>query len=355
LPGQFEDELTGIVQNRFRDYDPATGRYLTPDPLGVQGGLNTYRYTRNPVDYIDPLGLSSCEASGVTPEDAMKGEEGPVGDDGPAFQNIELAGAAALARAPAPVPTPPTSTVPRVITGAAANDAVYAVERSLLSRVLPALGTASTFVTGMLYSPELGGGLEQVSAPDGTVYSKHGDERIWNAAGVDGSTWQTASPQEDMEYRAWLANGGDGSFEEWLVSGKPGKPKRSRLSKPINSHLAGDKHPVTGVPFNEDGFPEFDSLFDAQIPEELKGPEITDTAQFKDATRQLKEFLEANPEAKMNFTEEQLASIEKGSARLPELTWHHHEDTERLQLVDRWKHDKTGHSGGRSRSGGRPR
>ncbi|WP_143750714.1 RHS repeat-associated core domain-containing protein [Marinobacter sp. ANT_B65] len=57
LPGQFEDELTGIVQNRFRDYDPATGRYLTPDPLGLHGGLNSYRYTQNPVDYIDPLGL----------------------------------------------------------------------------------------------------------------------------------------------------------------------------------------------------------------------------------------------------------------------------------------------------------
>ncbi|PCM44859.1 RHS repeat-associated core domain-containing protein [Marinobacter sp. ANT_B65] len=57
LPGQFEDELTGIVQNRFRDYDPATGRYLTPDPYGIKGGLNSYRYTQNPVDYIDPLGL----------------------------------------------------------------------------------------------------------------------------------------------------------------------------------------------------------------------------------------------------------------------------------------------------------
>src|SRR5690554_397312 len=57
LPGQFEDELTGSVQNRYRDYDPAIGRYLTPDPIGLHGGLNSYRYTQNPVDYIDPLGL----------------------------------------------------------------------------------------------------------------------------------------------------------------------------------------------------------------------------------------------------------------------------------------------------------
>uniref|UniRef100_UPI003A958510 polymorphic toxin type 15 domain-containing protein n=1 Tax=Marinobacter sp. TaxID=50741 RepID=UPI003A958510 len=73
LPGQFEDELTGIVQNRFRDYDPKIGRYLTPDPIGLNGGLNNYRYTRNPVDYIDRLGLAQ-EAS-VTAKNAGKGPE----------------------------------------------------------------------------------------------------------------------------------------------------------------------------------------------------------------------------------------------------------------------------------------
>ena len=126
-----------------------------------------------------------------------------------------------MARAPIPAPTPVPTPVTQVVTTTAANDAVYVAERSLLSRALPTLGTAGAFVTGMLYSPELGGGLEQITAPDGTVYSKHGDEVIWNAAGVDGSTWQTASPQEDMEYRTWLANGGDGSFQEWLAEGKP--------------------------------------------------------------------------------------------------------------------------------------
>ncbi|ROQ30597.1 RHS repeat-associated core domain-containing protein [Gallaecimonas pentaromativorans] len=63
LPGQFEDELTGLYFNRFRDYDPKTGRYLTPDPLGLKGGLNSYRYTRNPVDFVDILGL--CDESPV--------------------------------------------------------------------------------------------------------------------------------------------------------------------------------------------------------------------------------------------------------------------------------------------------
>ncbi|TQE98285.1 MAG: RHS repeat protein, partial [Spiribacter salinus] len=81
LPGQFEDELTGLCNNRFRDYDPQTGRYLTPDPLGIRGGLNSYRYTKNPVDYIDPLGLKNKKS--VTASNAEKGEEAPIDDDVP--------------------------------------------------------------------------------------------------------------------------------------------------------------------------------------------------------------------------------------------------------------------------------
>ena len=44
--------------NYYRDYDPDTGRYLQPDPIGLAGGLNTYAYAlNNPLRYIDPMGL----------------------------------------------------------------------------------------------------------------------------------------------------------------------------------------------------------------------------------------------------------------------------------------------------------
>ncbi|MDV2078912.1 RHS repeat-associated core domain-containing protein [Marinobacter xestospongiae] len=79
LPGQFEDELTGIVQNRFREYEPAIGRYLQPDPLGLTGGVNSYRYTRSPVDYVDPLGLA--QEPSVTAENAADAEMAPVGNN----------------------------------------------------------------------------------------------------------------------------------------------------------------------------------------------------------------------------------------------------------------------------------
>ena len=61
--GQYFDTETGLHYNYFRDYDPQTGRYLSSDPIGLAGGLNTYGYAlQNTLSLVDPLGLA------VTPE-----------------------------------------------------------------------------------------------------------------------------------------------------------------------------------------------------------------------------------------------------------------------------------------------
>ena len=57
FPGQLDDPETGLHYNRYRTYDPTTGRYLTRDPLREQGELNAFEYGPNPVGWIDPMGL----------------------------------------------------------------------------------------------------------------------------------------------------------------------------------------------------------------------------------------------------------------------------------------------------------
>jgi len=56
--GQWYDYESGLHYNRFRYYDPAIGRYVCPDPIGLLGGLNLYSYTYNPLTWADPLGLT---------------------------------------------------------------------------------------------------------------------------------------------------------------------------------------------------------------------------------------------------------------------------------------------------------
>lgn len=58
LQGQYEDAETGLSYNRFRYYDPDVARFVSPDPMGLAGGVHPYRYATNTQTWVDPLGLA---------------------------------------------------------------------------------------------------------------------------------------------------------------------------------------------------------------------------------------------------------------------------------------------------------
>lgn len=133
-------------------------------------------------------------------------------------------------------------------------------------------------------------------------------------------------------------------------------------------------HPVTDVPYvreefpdpdtgeiKEGSFPEFDSVFETNLPEGLY--EASDSAQFAECNKQLQEWVNQNPDqAAKIFTPEQLEVIKNNPVLIqgangktiivwknpPGLTWHHNQKPGLMQLVDSKTHAATGHTGGQA-------
>ena len=63
--GQYLDRETGLHYNTFRYYDPDTGRFTQPDPIGLAGGYNLYQYAPNALMWIDPWGWSCGIADSI--------------------------------------------------------------------------------------------------------------------------------------------------------------------------------------------------------------------------------------------------------------------------------------------------
>jgi hypothetical protein len=90
-----------------------------------------------------------------------------------------------------------------------------------------------------------------------------------------------------------------------------------------NKSLAGKNHPVSNVPFNNDGFPDFS----AHVQKEVKLSEIKGYAD---------DFTAAD----------KLAGITAEYRKANNLTWHHHQDCTTMQLIPSNIHLQTGHTGG---------
>ncbi|HKX27677.1 MAG TPA: RHS repeat-associated core domain-containing protein, partial [Blastocatellia bacterium] len=86
FPGHYFDSETGLHYNRFRYYSPELGRYLQPDPLGVERSLNLYAYTGNPLKQVDVRGdeQRGCGNQGQGSEEPEKPQKGTNEEGTPA-------------------------------------------------------------------------------------------------------------------------------------------------------------------------------------------------------------------------------------------------------------------------------
>lgn len=100
--GREQDDETGLQYNRGRYYDPATGRWISQDPLRFDAGdANLYRYVGNdPRNWIDPVGFQSFPRGGIAPSKPFYA---------PGYSpltGLRIDSTASPAPAPAPAPGP---------------------------------------------------------------------------------------------------------------------------------------------------------------------------------------------------------------------------------------------------------
>jgi hypothetical protein len=106
---------------------------------------------------------------------------------------------------------------------------------------------------------------------------------------------------------------------------------------------------ASGVVYDVRGLPIFDdvALAEVRLPRSAIAIQSRGT-HFRAATRELRDLIESGSVRRSLFTPEQLRAIRAGSPKIPEMTWHHHQDVGRMQLVPTEIHQtvETPHLGG---------
>jgi hypothetical protein len=114
-----------------------------------------------------------------------------------------------------------------------------------------------------------------------------------------------------------------------------------------NVNLAGKRHPVSGIVYDQRGLPIFDKhvVYETRLSNEVYKVKLSENHK-RAATRDLREQIKSGKVNQNMFTKQQLKDIKAGKAQIEGLTWHHYQDTGRMQLISRDIHDLTGHIGG---------
>ncbi len=276
--GERRDEETGLLYLHARYYDPHLGRFISPDwwdPDLPGVGTNRYAYAWNdPVNQSDRNGHSLDTGLDIgAAMDALG-----VGD----YHGYDASKSAAQEKAgPSPNGGPQRSNqTPEK--GASPNNS-------------PSIREAS---------PNKGPTIELANKA-GTGPLGKNDKQISEGGGISG--------------------GVGGRVGGWDNPSIPGVTGPSGLR---NGQYAGGQHPATGVPFSQQGFPQF-----GQVPGAVKAQVTIKPTGSRTADRRAAEQAARN-------------SGQATQASQPNTTWHHTENAGIMQLVDRSIHTGTGHHGG---------
>jgi RHS repeat-associated protein len=283
LPGHYYDAETGLHYNRFRYYDPKLGRYLETDPLGIEGGINLYAYTQNPLKEVDPRGLAGkCPNSVDCPKNRKKSSE-----DNDAVEGTNVAASSAKSDATKSVEVTDHhhAKLKQLAPGVTAHDVALAEHRNLSNTAAADQIAARKKVADAFYKKngqeyalvdELGNryGTDPKTGRAIKVFRKQTDderEKQLGAIDYNGPIVVGPPPPCKTEMKQYQADGGDrGSYfaddgvppaqlgigddgRAWNIDGQPDKAK-VKNSHTINSETpfmestAGPADDIWSVP-----------------------------------------------------------------------------------------------------------
>ncbi len=230
-----------------------------------------------------------------------------------------------------------------------------------LKTATSAAETAALFLARKVEIPNpFGKGKTNVAPPPSVPHPAHPDNNIgMNNANYNAGLQQKISQNNGTPKTAPSAtaqtSGSDIPYNSRTIRSeletKYGRENVTSTTVPPdnapNVKYAGRKHPVSGVVFDNKGFPIFDdiAIYDTRLNQ--KAFYATDRiGQMRMATRDLREKINSGKISRSQFSPEQLKAIQGGKSKIPEYTWHHHQDSGRMQLVNEKIHSDTGHIGG---------